>query len=209
MYRIQKVLLRKDYTTVVFSSGEFIRIPKAIAQQHSPEPGITIDEQLYSFFKECELREKMYFYVQQLVIRRFYSVYEVKTKLTKKYGQGEAVQVTLTRAVSTGLLDDYRFAEIFLRSLFSRNKYSLRTIKNKMSAKGISSVIQEQVMKASAEEHTDTEAVKKVVRKSLRHYSGRLTDEKEINKKVITAALRKGFNYAQVKQALHEISPEF
>lgn len=76
-----------------------------------------------------------------MLARREYSQAELRSRLTDRFPeQPEAVDAALLRLVDTGLQDDARYAEAFLRSQINRSRGPVR-IKHEARQKGVAELV--------------------------------------------------------------------
>jgi regulatory protein len=76
-----------------------------------------------------------------MLARREYSQTEVRTRLNDRFpDQTDAVEAALLRLVETGLQDDDRFAEAFLRSQINRSRGPVR-VKHEARQKGVAEAV--------------------------------------------------------------------
>jgi regulatory protein len=76
-----------------------------------------------------------------MLARREYSQAELRARLNDRFPeQAEAVEAALLRLIDTGLQDDDRFAEAFLRSQINRSRGPVR-VKHEARQKGVEEAV--------------------------------------------------------------------
>ncbi len=76
-----------------------------------------------------------------MLARREYSQSELRTRLTERFpDQLDAVEAALVRLVDTGLQNDERYAEAFLRSQINRSRGPVR-IQHEARQKGVAELV--------------------------------------------------------------------
>lgn len=146
-----------------------------------------------------DVRKKAKHRAMYILERREHSKKELFDKLLKSYEKEVALDIT-DEMESLGLVDDRRFAEIFIRELSQVRGYGVLRVRNELFKKGISAdIINELLGEVEKDEEVDR-AVNTINRKYFRY----INDDKGIQK-VIAAMLRQGFEFSVIKTALEEV----
>ena len=135
-----------------------------------------------------------------LLSRRDHSVKELSVKLRQR-GFTDEIEVALEKLSSYGYLDDERFARNFANELVRIKGYGKRRIEEELYRKGISRDIISVVLEET--EFPEDKLTEIIRRKYLRF----LDDEKGV-KKTISALLRMGYSYGEIKTALEKTGTE-
>lgn len=89
----------------------------------------------------------------KLLARREHSRHELGRKLARRFPT-EVIERVLDRLIGEKLLDDRRFAEVFIRDLLRRTPCGLRLIRRKLAERGVSEDDVEAVLEAVSPDET-------------------------------------------------------
>lgn len=170
-----------------FSLDEFQLVQTGL---HS---GLDIDESKLDELKSESDYGKNYIRAVDLISRRLRSEKEMRDYAKRKQWTATNTERVIERLKSRGYLNDKVFAEAFVRSRQSTEKYSKRRIERDLRQKGIAPNIIEQVL---PDESSDKNAIIKLVQKKASRYD-------DVNK-LKAYLFRAGFNYDDVNQAISE-----
>ena len=164
--------------------------------QHSLHSGQEIDET-----KLAELRAesdfgKNYTRAVDLISRRLRSEREIRDYARRKQWSRDNTERVIARLYDRGYLNDLVFAQAFVRSRQSAQKYSRRRIERDLVNKGISHRIIQQVLDKEAGMADDNDALTNLVTKKYHRYD-------DINKLKAYLA-RAGFKYDDINRAIEQ-----
>jgi len=131
-----------------------------------------------------------------LLARREYSQAELRTKLQQKFPEDEdEIETALERLIDTGLQNDERFAEAFLRTQIARSRGPIR-IRHEARRKGIAEQIND-LLEASDEDWYE------LAREAAERKLGRddVTDPK-VKARIARFLAYRGFDTDQTMNAL-------
>ncbi len=123
-------------------------------------------------------------------------------KLLRGGFKKESAAKVVARFIEVGLLDDRRFAKNYAERLESGN-YSKREILQKLTLKGVPYAVAKEVLEDT--ENGEQQKIKSLLEKK---YQTKLQKEGGAQK-VFASLVRKGFSYAQVREALKSYIEEF
>lgn len=186
------ILLDDEYavTTDVDSWAEFF-VPD----------GTDVSEEEWQELLEKINYRKAYNKCADLLSRREHSVSELRFKLLRTVDENSANKA-IEKFTEMGYLDDERYAKNYARHLAARKNYSLPHIRQELYSKGLSKDVIDATLNDL--EVDDNESIKAIVRKN---YLAKLGEDGG-KQKVVTALLRRGFSYDDIKHALNEIENE-
>lgn len=170
-----------------FSLDEFQLVQTGL---HS---GLDIDKSKLDELKSESDYGKNYIRAVDLISRRLRSEKEIRDYAKRKQWTVTNTERVIERLKSHGYLNDKVFAEAFVRSRQSTEKYSKRRIERDLRQKGIAPNIIQQVLPS---ETSDKNVITKLIQKKAHRYN-------DVNK-LKTYLLRAGFNYDDVSQAINE-----
>lgn len=170
-----------------FSLDEFQLVQTGL---HS---GLDIDELKLDELKSESDYGKNYIRAVDLISRRLRSEKEIRDYAKRKQWTATNTERVIERLKNHGYLNDKVFAEAFVRSRQSTERYSKRRIERDLRQKGIAPNIIKQVL---PDESSDKNAIIKLVQKRASRYD-------DVNK-LKAYLIRAGFNYDDVNQAISE-----
>lgn len=170
-----------------FSLDEFQLVQTGL---HS---GLDIDESKLDELKSESDYGKNYIRAVDLISRRLRSEKEMRDYAKRKQWTTTNTERVIERLKNHGYLNDKVFAEAFVRSRQSTEKYSKRRIVRDLRQKGIAPNIIKQVL---PDESSDRNVIIKLVQKKASRYD-------DVNK-LKAYLFRAGFNYDDVNQAINE-----
>lgn len=127
------------------------------------------------------------------------SEYQLLQALRKRDVPDEIAQETVAKFVAAGLVDDERFAQMYVRSVFHTKAISIRNLRQELKQRGISDEIAQAAL-AQIEQPEQTQAAVDYAVKKIRGMSGL---EREVIYRRLSAQLaRRGFDYGDIKTAI-------
>lgn len=136
-----------------------------------------------------------------LLSRRDHSVKELKTKLLRTVDENNASKA-IEKMIDYGYLDDEKYAKNLVKYLSETKRMSKNHIKQEMYKRGVPNDIIAYTL-----EDIEIDNVSAVVDLILTKYRNKL-DIQDGNKKVISALMRKGFSYSDIREAFDRIESE-
>ncbi len=136
-----------------------------------------------------------------LLSRRDHSVKELKTKLLRTVDEENASKA-IEKMIDYGYLDDEKYAKNLVKYLSETKRMSKSHIKQEMYKRGIPNDIIVYTL-----EDFEIDNVSAVVDLVFTKYRNKL-DAQDGNKKVVSALMRKGFSYSDIKEAFDRIENE-
>lgn len=133
-----------------------------------------------------------------LLSRRDHSKKELIEKLRQK-GHGEFACDAVDKLSEYGYIDDRRFAFVFAEELIRLKSYGKKRIEQELYRKGVNRDI---ICEVLSECEFPAEKLAELIE---RKYSRYLNDEKGVNK-TVNALLRLGYSYAEIRDAIKEIT---
>lgn len=152
-------------------------------------------------YKQLSTDDKLYNRTLQYLALRPRSVWEVEFYLKRKEAPAPLVQQITAKLIRLGLLDDYKFAESFVRDRRNLRSASTRKIQLELQKKHIASDI---IERALAADETNTEEMLKELIVRKRQQSKYREDET----KLMQYLARQGFGYGDIKQAFQDLAEE-
>ena len=169
--------------------------------EHYIKDGTEIDEDEWDALVEKINDKKAVNKCYDLLSRRDHSVKELRDKLLRTVDERSA-EKAIAKMLEYGYLDDEKYARTLMNHLVNNKKMSISFIKQEMYKRGLSSEIIADVF-----EETEIDSVANIKDLISGKYRAKLLNENG-KEKVISALMRKGFNYGDIKVAFYELENE-
>lgn len=193
---------QKNGFYAVYVEGEYLlSLAGETVLESGLRAGDTVSrEDLFSLKHRAELRrarERALY----LLGRRAHTRKELSDKLCRVVEAPVAQQV-VQRMEELGLINDYDFAQRYLRDLAHRKGYGAARLRQEMRKKGLSSEIIDQALGEFAQQEEPREALRTLI---SRRYEHSLSSEKG-RARTIAALQRRGYQYADIRAVLAEFA---
>lgn len=132
------------------------------------------------------------------------SIKEVKDHLSRKGYEESIVGKTIDYLLEKNYLNDYEFAESFIRDKSYLNKYGINKIKYELLNKGISKEIVAKTLRFDGDEEYDNAIA--LANKKMNSYKNQ--DRDSIYRKLGGFLQRRGYRYDTVSKVLKEVLDE-
>lgn len=129
----------------------------------------------------------------ELLARREHSRFELRNKLRQRRFSEDSIKQTLDEFQRLELLDDYRFAEIWIRSRIKRKAEGEGKLKAALNQKGIEASLAEQVLSREFDSTQQQAALETATEKVL-------VKSKGDRDKFIRMLLGRGFSWKQINR---------
>ncbi len=169
--------------------------------EHYIKDGTEIDEDEWDALVEKINDKKAVNKCYDLLSRRDHSVKELRDKLLRTVDERSA-EKAIAKMLEYGYLDDEKYARTLMNHLVNNKKMSVSFIRQEMYKRGLSSEIIADVF-----EETEIDSVANIKDLISGKYRAKLLNENG-KEKVISALMRKGFNYGDIKAAFYELENE-
>jgi regulatory protein len=171
-----------------FSENELLNLGLRVGQEFG-------DGELEEL-KKTAIEDKAYMRSLDLIMRRQRSEWEVRDYLKRKDYEQDIIEKIVKRLAGMGYVDDKKFAEAWVSNRRLLKATSKRKLTMELRQKRVADEITKEVLE---EDKTDERQVLKDLIAKKRNQT-RYQDEQ----KLIAYLLRQGFNYEDVKSALHD-----
>lgn len=207
--KIESVKLWKDKIFAVkFENGKGLYLHSDIILQYGLRTGDDLSMQQIAELRQAAADRRTYEYALYLLDRRGYSCRELYDKLMQAQKADEkAVQKTIARLTEYGLLNDAKYAQQLAELYIVSRKYGLHRAAAEMRRRGLSAEDIEDALTPYSESDSIGEQLGILLK---RKYASRLTDpdDRHARELVIASLLRRGFDYADIKNALEDYFTE-
>jgi len=151
-----------------------------------------------------EIQEKARRYVFRLLSYRERSREEVAEKLRRKKFPAAVIKETLDYFERVELIDDERFARLWVRSRLNANPRSSWLISRELSRKGVEKELIERVVKEEILPGKEKSMALRLARKRWRHYEN--DPETAARRKIFSYLARRGFSPGLIVSVVEEIT---
>lgn len=187
----------------IFFDGEFaFGISRIVAAWLQVGQNLT-DEQISKLISEDQ-DEVAYQRAIKLITYRDRSIAEIRQSLHQKQIPEEIIENVINRLGENGLLDDKRFANLWIENRNEFRPRSHRMLALELRKKGISEDIISQVLENTT---ADEELAHKAAQKQIRRY--KTLEWQDFRRKLGSFLARRGFSYETVDLTVHQIWAEY
>ena len=187
----------------IFFDGEFaFGISRIVAAWLQVGQNLT-DEQISKLISEDQ-DEIAYQRAIKLITYRDRSIAEIRQSLHQKQIPEEIIENVINRLGENGLLDDKRFANLWIENRNEFRPRSHRMLTLELQKKGISEDIISQVLENTT---ADEELAHKAAQKQIRRYM--TLEWQDFRRKLGSFLARRGFSYETVDLTVHQIWAEY
>ena len=142
----------------------------------------------------------------RLIDHRMRTRRELAVKLKARGRPDEVIDQVLDRLEHAGLIDDGRFARLWIDERLRRRPAGLSLLRRELRQKGIDAEVVETVLEESASREGETERAYEALRRQSYRYA-RL-DRDAAHRRMIAFLGRRGFGQAVIYQVVHRVLDE-
>lgn len=163
--------------------------------------GTEISEEEFEELKDKINYRKAVNKAADLLSRRDHSVKELKTKLLRTVDEINADKA-ISKMLELGYLDDEKYAKNLVKYLTETKHFSLMNVRQECFKRGINKDIVDEILS-----DYEIDNVSNIINLIETKYSQKLESENG-KEKVVSALMRKGFPYSDIKSAFYRIENE-
>lgn len=156
--------------------------------------------------RQLETESALYEAAIKILMRRAYSVHEMKKALARRCEDEKLLKNVVDRLKAAGLLDDARYAKQFTRLHTESRKQGQFRIARDLRARGIPDKHIEKALKDAAEETDPAALVRHRIERKLRLFRGEISDKKIAS--LYRSLLAAGFPSDIIRKELYRITHE-
>ena len=142
----------------------------------------------------------------KILVRRAHSCHEMKQALERRCEDQSLVKKVMTRLQSAGLIDDARYASLFVRHRTDSRKQGKFRIARDLRARGVPDRHIEAALAETARQSDEAELVRQRIERKLRTFRGEIADKELAS--LYRSLLRAGFPADVVRRELKSITRE-
>ncbi|HTQ62861.1 MAG TPA: regulatory protein RecX [Candidatus Solibacter sp.] len=153
-----------------------------------------------------ETETELYEAAVRALMRRAYSVYEMKQMLGRRTDNDELLNNVMERLKRSKMIDDERFAKQFARQRTEIRRQGKYRIARDLRARGVPDRHIEAALEESAKETDEAAIVRQRLERKLRAFRGEIDDNKMAS--MYRSLLRAGFSADVVRRELKSLTRE-
>ena len=165
--------------------------------------GLDIDRQWLDEVVRKEEQFRAQNYALNLLSYRARSEREIMERMQQKGYESSVIEDTIAYLKEQGYLDDYAFAEMFIRDKSELNKYGQNRIKTELYKKGVAREVINGLIEEMIDSNSEYEKAKELAKKKIKSYQ---QDSKQaLYRKLNGFLIRKGYPYDVVSRVVKEL----
>ena len=156
--------------------------------------------------RQIETETELYEAAVRALMRRAYSVYEMKQLLGRRTEDDNLLRTVMDRLKRAKMIDDERFAKQFARQRIEIRRQGKFRIARDLRARGVPDRHIEAALAESAKETDESAIVRQRLERKLRSFRGEVTENKIAS--MYRSLLRAGFSADIVRRELKSLTRE-
>jgi regulatory protein len=156
--------------------------------------------------RQVETETELYEAAVRALMRRAYSVYEMKQLLGRRTEDEKLLRTVMDRLKRAKMIDDERFAKQFARQRTEIRRQGKFRIARDLRARGVPDRHIETALADAAKETDESAIVRQRLQRKLRSFRGEIGENKIAS--MYRSLLRAGFSADVVRRELKAITPE-
>jgi regulatory protein len=161
---------------------------------------------VFSKPRQVESETELYDAAVRALMRRAYSVYEMKQLLGRRTDDDKLLGTVMDRLKRAKMIDDERFAKQFARQRTEIRRQGKFRIARDLRARGVPDRHIDAALAESAKETDESAVVRQRLERKLRSFRGEITENKIAS--MYRSLLRAGFSANVVRRELKTITRE-
>lgn len=159
---------------------------------------------VFSKPRQVETEAELYEAAVRALMRRAYSVYEMKQLLGRRTEDDELLKTVMERLKRAKMIDDERFAKQFVRQRTEIRRQGKFRIARDLRARGVPDRLIEAALAESAKETDEAAIVRQRLERKLRSFRGEIDENKMAS--MYRSLLRAGFSADVVRRELKALT---
>ncbi|MGC1605056.1 MAG: regulatory protein RecX [Candidatus Acidiferrum sp.] len=156
--------------------------------------------------RQVESETELYEAAVRALMRRAYSVYEMKQLLGRRTEDDNLLRTVMDRLKRAKMIDDERFAKQFVRQRTEIRRQGKFRIARDLRARGVPDRHIEAALAESARETDESAIVRQRLERKLRSFRGEITENKIAS--MYRSLLRAGFSADVIRRELKAVTRE-
>ncbi len=192
---------RRHRLTALFLDGQPVMIDTETLLFSGVRLGQEMSEQELLALQTRSDHNRAYEKALYLLEYRAHSRKELLTKILREYNE-QAANQAVERVAELGLLNDRQYAADLAEEFLNRKGYGIHRVQMELARRGIDRDLAKEVLL-----NIQTDPEEELKKQILKKYKTLPIDRKEVEK-VVAAMVRRGYEFAQVRRALKNLSEE-
>ncbi len=161
---------------------------------------------VFSKPRQVQAETELYEAAVRALMRRAYSVYEMKQLLGRRTEDDELLKTVMDRLKRAKMVDDERFAKQFVRQRTEIRRQGKFRIARDLRARGVPDRHIESALADAAKETDESAVVRQRLERKLRSFRGEISENKMAS--MYRSLLRAGFSADVVRRELKAVTRE-
>ena len=201
---IQPIKKRKDLFSVQFNDEEKIQVSASAISRFDLYTGKELTQSQMTELVSASQISSLKNYCFAILARKMYTVSEIENKLRQKTKNSQYIESVINDLKRLKLLDDTDYAEVYIRSMKNKKKYSWKEIRFRLYQKGI--ILDPENINNEEIETYEFETALGLAGKKIDPDSASDKYLKE-RKKIFDCLFRKGFSMEIINRVLSQFRP--
>lgn len=201
--KIEPQKRNKNRVSVYIDETFAFGVDMEVAYTCGLKEGLDIDRQWLDEVVRKEEQFRAQNYALNLLSYRARSEREIMERMQQKGYESSVIKDTIAYLKEQGYLDDYAFAEMFIRDKSELNKYGQNRIKTELYKKGVAREVINGLIEEMIDSNSEYEKAKELAEKKIKSYQ---KDSKQAQYRKLNGFLiRKGYPYDVVSRVVKEL----
>jgi len=201
--KIEPQKRNKNRVSVYIDETFAFGVDMEVAYTCGLKEGLDIDRQWLDEVVRKEEQSRAQNYALNLLSYRARSEREIMERMQQKGYESSVIEDTIAYLKEQGYLDDYAFAEMFIRDKSELNKYGQNRIKTELYKKGVAREVINGLIEEMIDSNSEYEKAKELAEKKIKSYQ---QDSKQAQYRKLNGFLiRKGYPYDVVSRVVKEL----
>ncbi len=199
---IVSITYQDEYGWFLFemNSGEKLRISYDLYMELSLHQSDEVPSDIYERLRADDERLRAFLLGRRFALYQPRTEGEVRQRLMRDHISSEIIEDVLLQLRRLHLLDDQKYAELYVQEKVSRQHWSRRRIQHELFRKGVPANIIEQALSIISR-GTESETIREIVQKKYAHRD--LNDRKMFDR-TVQSLINKGFSLSLILPILKE-----
>lgn len=201
--KIEPQKRNKNRVSVYIDETFAFGVDMEVAYAYGLKEGLDIDRQWLDEVVRKEEQFRAQNYALNLLSYRARSEREIMERMQQKGYESSVIEDTIAYLKEQGYLDDYAFAEMFIRDKSELNKYGQNRIRTELYKKGVAREVINGLIEEMIDSNSEYEKAKELAEKKIKSYQ---KDSKQAQHRKLNGFLiRKGYPYDVVSRVVKEL----
>jgi len=197
---------RSGKIKVSFDEREVLILSKEVLIDYGLRKNDDISDGLLLKIRKSQMYHDTYLAAMRLINYRMRTKSELVKRLREKKFPIEMIELVIGKLRDVGLIDDEKFAEMFVAGKVTRKPVGRRELERRLLEKGITKEAAAAALSTVGGEEIQNELALRAARTKIRAL--KRFDKKKRREKLISFLARRGFDWSIIKNVVRETFPE-